>query len=179
MDLERARRIATDLGQEFLTWLWFVSERENGLFATPGGEAFRLFVEQRVRVTGGEGEGRGTAVCSGPLASLTEARTGLAAGKKVDSVRLRLEKDEAELSVSVDAARLTLSSLKTPKVDMRLEEGEDPDARILEKLFLLEQAMDFVDAVWARFVMLRFSPAWEAEVQELGRWIDRRGRFSD
>lgn len=179
MDLERASRIAADLGQEFLTWLWFASERENGLFSTPSGDAFRLFVEQRVRVTGGEGEGRETAVCSGPMARLAEARTGLAAGKKVDSVRLRLEKDAAEWSVSVDAARLTLGSLKTPKVEMRLEEGEDPDSRVLEKLFLLEQAMDFLDAVWARFVMIRFSPAWEAEVQEMGAWIARRGRFSD
>ncbi len=179
MDLERAARISLALGQEFLTWLWFLSERDNGLFQTAAGEAFRLSVEQRVRVTGGEGEGRETAVCSGPMASLAEARTGLAAGKKVDSVRLRLEQDMSVWTLTLDAATLSPTSLKTPKVDMRLDEGEDPESRVLEKLFLLEKAMDFLDAVWARFVAVRLSPAWEAEAREVSVWIARRGRFAD
>lgn len=179
MDLERAARIGLALGQEFLTWLWFAAEREGGVFRTPAGEAFQLGVEQRVRVTGGEGEGRETAVCSGPMASLAEARAGLAAGKKVDSVRLRLERDSAVWTMTVDAATLSPTSLKTPKVDLRPEEGEDPEGRVLEKIALLEQALEMLDAVWARFVAVRFSPAWEAEARDLAAWIARRGRFSD
>ena len=179
MDLERASHIALGLGQEFLTWLWFASERGNGVFYGPKGEAFRLTVEQRVRVCGGEGEGRETAVCSGPMASLQEARTGLAAGKKVDSLRLRLEHADNVWTLAWDAATLSPASLKTPKVEMRLEEGEDPDGRFFEKIFLVEQALDFVHAVFARFVAVRFSDQWTEEVREMEAWIGRRGRFSD
>ena len=67
--------------------------------------------------------------------------------------------------------QITLQGLKTPKVDMRLEEGEEPDARILEKIYLLEKCMGYVDAVFARFVSLRFGPDWEAERRRVWAWM--------
>ena len=76
MDLEHAESVGLLLGQEFLTWLWFASETSNGLFRTKDGEAFSVTVEQKVSVQGGEGEARETAVCSGPMAELREARMG-------------------------------------------------------------------------------------------------------
>lgn len=171
IDLERAETVSLTLGQEFLTWLWFASETQNGLFRTADGEVFSLLVEQKVSVQGGEGEARETAVCSGPMAELREARMGLRTGKKVNKAKLRIEKDETGWQVLVDAAGFTLQGLKTPKVDMRLEEGEEPDARILEKIYLLEKCMSYVDAVFARFVSLRFGPDWEAERRRVWAWM--------
>lgn len=56
LDLEHAETVSLALGQEFLTWLWFASETQNGLFRTADGEVFSLLVEQKVSVQGGEGE---------------------------------------------------------------------------------------------------------------------------
>ena len=172
MDLDHAQTVSLLLGQEFLTWLWFASETSSGLFRTKDGEAFTVTVEQKVSVQGGEGEARETAVCSGPMAELKEARMGLATGKKVNKVKVRIEKDEAAWQVLLDAATFTLQGLKTPKVDTKLEEGEDPDARILEKIYLVEKCMDFVDTAFARFLDLRFSPEWKEETARLRRWIE-------
>ena len=170
-DLERVATVSLALGQEFLTWLWFASETNNGQFRTAQGEVFSLLVEQKVSVQGGEGEARETAVCSGPMAELREARMGLRTGKKVNKVKLRIEKDEASWQVLLDAATLTLQGLKTPKVDMRLEEGEDPDARILEKLYLIEKCTHYVDTVFAAFLDLRFSSRWKEEVEYMRAWL--------
>jgi hypothetical protein len=129
-------------------------------------------VEQKVSVQGGEGEARETAMCSGPMAELREARMGLATGKKVNKVKVRIEKDEAAWQVLLDAATFTLQGLKTPKVEMKLEEGEDPDARILEKIYLLEKCTGYVDTVFAKFLDLRFSPQWKEETARLRRWLE-------
>lgn len=171
LDLERAESVSLLLGQEFLTWLWFASETSSGLFRTKDGEAFTINVEQKVSVQGGEGEARETAVCSGPMAELREARLGLRTGKKVNKVKVRVEKDEASWQIMLDASTFTLQGLKTPKVDTRLDEGEDPDARILEKIYLLEKCMEYVDSAFARFLSLRFGPDWKAEVELLRRWM--------
>ena len=40
LDLEHAETVSLALGQEFLTWLWFASETQNGLFRTADGEVF-------------------------------------------------------------------------------------------------------------------------------------------
>lgn len=171
MDLDRAASVSLALGQEFLTWLWFASETGNGLFRTKSGEAFTLNVEQKVAVQGGEGEAKETAVCSGPMAELVEARLGLRTGKKVNKAQVRIEKDEASWQVFLDAATLTMQGLKTPKVDMKVEEGEDPDARILEKMYLLEKCLEYVDSVFAQFVEVRFGDRWPEEVVSLRRWL--------
>lgn len=172
MDLDHAQTVSLLLGQEFLTWLWFASETSSGLFRAKDGEAFTVTVEQKVSVQGGEGEARETAVCSGPMAELKEARMGLATGKKVNKVKVRIEKDEAAWQVLLDAGTFTLQGLKTPKVDTKLEEGEDPDARILEKIYLLEKCTDYVDTVFERFLELRFSPRWKEETTRLRRWLE-------
>ena len=173
MDLDHAQTVSLMLGQEFLTWLWFASETSSGLFRTKDGEAFSVTVEQKVSVQGGEGEAKETAVCSGPMAELREARMGLATGKKVNKAKLRVEKDEVSWQVLVDAASFTLQGLKTPKVSMTLEEGEDPDARILEKIYLMEKCTGYVDSVFARFLEIRFGADWPEETQRLRQWLRR------
>jgi len=172
MDLERAETVSLALGQEFLTWLWFAGETSNGLFRTREGEVFFVMVEQKVSVQGGEGEAKETAVCSGPMAELREARMGLRNGKKVNKAKVRVEKDEVSWQVLLDASNFTLQGLKTPKVEMKLEEGEDPDSRILEKIYLLEKCTDYLDVVFARFLALRFSPQWPEETARLRRWLE-------
>ena len=86
------------------------------------------------------------------MAELREARMGLATGKKVNKVKVRIARDEADWQVMLDAANFTFQGLKTPKVDIKLEEGEDPDSRILEKVYLMEKCMDFVDIIFVKFL---------------------------
>lgn len=159
------------LGREFLTWLWFKSEKRNGLFAGPDNLDFALYVEQRVSVQGGEGESLETATVSGRMSELKEARLGLSMGKKVSRALLRIERDAEAWQVSVKAEDLSFSGFKTPKVETRPEEGDDPDALFLERVFLLEKALGFLDSVFAGFVRLRLSPEWPAECGRVRAWL--------
>ncbi|HDQ39866.1 MAG TPA: hypothetical protein ENN39_02395 [Desulfonatronum sp.] len=161
------------IGQDYLTWLWFRSEQNNGQWQTVEGAPFGLAFEGRVMVQSGEGESLETAVCSGPGAELHEARTGLVRGKKVQQAKLRLEEDGHEWRVTVKAEDFSLSGFKTPKVDFHLEEGQDPDGPFLEKMYLLERALFFFDQLFLRFLKLRFSSDWDKELQALRSWLDR------
>ncbi|MDD2219797.1 MAG: hypothetical protein PHO79_07010 [Desulfoplanes sp.] len=172
MDLERATTQATLIGQDFLTWLWATSEQHRGRFTTASGEDFSLFVEQRVSVQGGEGEGKETAVCSGPMAELKEARMGLRTGKKVGQAKLRIEHDENAWQVQINADTFALSGLKTPKVDTHVEEGDDPDAIFLEKIFLIEKCMLYLDTVFSIFIKLRMSSQWNSEIERIRQWMN-------
>lgn len=159
------------LGQEFLTWLWYTSERQNGLFSTPQGEHFGLWPEQRITVQGGEGQAKETASVSGLLSELREARHGLAAGKKVSKAQLRLEVDSAVWTLTLKAEDFSLTGCKTPKIETTPEEGQDPDAAFLEKLYLLDRAVALVDIVFAEFVQRRFSDDWQTLCQQIGTWM--------
>ncbi|MCH5276297.1 MAG: hypothetical protein J1E80_00515 [Desulfovibrionaceae bacterium] len=163
------------LGREFLTWLWFRSETSNGLFrmgtqSGHEGEPFSVNIEQRVVVRGGEGQNLEMASVSGSLSPLREARLGLQTGKLVVRALVRLEKDGLAWQVTLKAEDLGLGSLRTPAI-ARNDEGDDPDALFLEKMYLIESSLDMLDDLYRQFLELRLAPAWEAEAAAVADWM--------
>jgi hypothetical protein len=173
MSLQPIKAKDLSIGQDYLTWLWFRSEQGRGQWQTGEGAPFGLTFEDRVMVQSGEGDGLETAVCSGPGAELHEAKIGLARGKKVQQAKLRLEEDGHEWRATVKAEDFSLGGFKTPKVEFRLEEGQDPDSPFLEKMYLLERALSFFDQLFVQFLKLRFSSEWNEELQALRLWLGR------
>lgn len=159
------------LGRDFLTWLWFRSETADGAFKAPTGEAFSLHVEQRVSVQGGEGDTLETAVVSGMLSELREAKLGLASGKKVVKALIRLECDPDVWQLNLKAEDLSIAGLKTPKIETKSDEDDDPDAVVLEKIYLIERALSFLDAAYGEFIRKRVGSDWAEERAALTRWL--------
>lgn len=159
------------LGQEFLTWLWFRSSI-GGIFNDASGRPFSVSMEQRIVVQGGEGEHVETASVYGIDSELREARMGLTTGKKVTRALLRLERGPEEWQVSLKAADFSLGSLKTPKIEKSVGADDDPDALLLEKLYLVESCLELIDALYAAFLRVRLdAAAWKDEVTALRQWM--------
>lgn len=172
MDLSLVERENVLLGQDFLTWLWYKTDNDTVLFSLADKRTFTVHMEQRVSVQGGEGEGKETATVSSPRGELTEAKTGLRTGKKVNKAQLLFTMDQDEWLVQVSAADFGLSGLKTPKVSTRDDEGDDPDGKFLEKLFLIDRCLEMFDIVFAQFLALRMSRDWADEAGRVKRWIN-------
>lgn len=156
------------LGQEFLTWLWFRSAT-GSIFNDASGRPFTVTMEQRIVVQGGEGDTIETATVSGLESELREARMGLTTGKKVTRALVRLERDPEAWQLTLKAADFSLGSLKTPKIEK--DSNDDPDGLFLEKIYLLEACLELVDILYKSFLVLRLSPQWKTEAEELRQWI--------
>lgn len=171
MDLSLVERENTLLGQDFLTWLWYKTDNENVLFQLEDKRTFSIQMEQKLSVQGGEGETKATATVSSPGGELTEAKTGLRTGKKVNKAQLLFSMDEDDWLVSVNSSDFGLSGLKTPKVATKDDDGDDPDAKFLEKMFLLERCLEMLDIVFTSFLKLRMSKEWAEESAKVKLWI--------
>jgi len=171
MDLIKAALQDVVLGQDFLTWLWFRSEKNGWLFRMKDGSEFNVYLEQRLSVRGGSGENVEKAVVTGPHAEFTEAKLGLRNGKLVDKALVKIERDGATWTVLLASDDYSLSSLKTPKIETRLEEGDDPDAAFLEKMMLLEQCTGFIDELYRQFLEVRLSTNWTDELRAFREWL--------
>lgn len=161
----------TLLGQEFLTWLWYQSDTAPGAFTDSKGQPFSVAMEQRVVVQGGEGDSLETASVSGALSPLREARFGLVAGKKVSRAVLRLEQGELAWQCALKAEDLSMNSLKSPKIDK--DDDADDDALLLERVYLMENAVALLDSLYARFLALRLGATWMAESALMQEWMRR------
>lgn len=158
------------LGQEFLTWLWYRSDVRPDDFRDNDGNAFQLFMEHRVVVQGGEGDKLETASVSGTLSPLREARFGLVTGKKVTRATLRFEQDGLSWQLSLKAEDFAVCGLKGPKTE-RAGEDDDPDALLLERIFLLERCMALLDSLYAVFLRSRLTPQWTEETGKIHQWM--------
>jgi len=172
MDLSLVERENTLLGQDFLTWLWYKTDNENVLFSLEDKRTFTLHMEQKLSVQGGEGETKATATVSSPAGELSEAKTGLVTGKKVNKAQLLFSMDQDDWLVSVNASDFGLSGLKTPKIATKDDDGDDPDAKFLEKMFLLERCLEMLDIVYTQFLRLRMSKEWKEEAASVKLWIN-------
>ena len=158
------------LGQDFLTWAWFRCETDPA-FMKLDSRPFAVRMGQRVTVQGGEGESLETTTVAGRMSELREARLGLAMGKKVTRISLYFEREPEEWRMTLNAGDFTLCGLKLPAI-YRPEEGDDPDAIFLERLYLIESAFSMLDLVFAEFVSLRTNPAkWRGEISKVRSWI--------
>lgn len=159
------------LGQDFLTWLWFKSETAGGSLASSDGEVFTLYMEQRISVTGGEGDAKETTSVSGQYSELKEAKAGLILGKKVAKAQVKIEIEVDTWQTTLKAEDFSMTSYKTPKVEFKKDEGDDPDAPFLEKMYLVERGLGIIDNLFFQFLELRMSTDWPAECKRIGEWM--------
>ncbi len=162
------------LGQEFLTWLWYKIETSGGNFTSTQQQDFGLAMMENISVEGKAGDVLATATVKNPSGELTEAKSGLLVGKKVNRAQLKFNIAEEEWIATLRAENFTLSGLKTPKIDMKNDEGDDPDTKFLEKMYLLEKFFEMLDSVFQQYLSLRMSSTWQQEASKISHWIAKQ-----
>ncbi len=157
------------LGQDFLTWLWFFSERRGGTLETQHG-TFAAAVEGPLTFVL-EGEGAHIAMLKKgtPLVS-AEAKTALLSGKKLLLATIVLALDERSWRFSLDAANFVVRGVKLPK-----GERLDPISQFQERMVCMGVMTDVLLSFFDTFIEERFDPrAWSATNAEMRRWISER-----
>lgn len=159
------------LGYEFLTWLWFYSERFEGKFKLNEQQSGEVFLGERL-VLSLPGGGKERVVCTTQANALHEARTALRQGKSVEEMQLLLRVGENEYYLTLDSSLWAVKGLKTPK-QLPSEEDDEADGIFLERMFFVEQVSSALNALYSRFLTDRLSPGWDSDVLPVfQQWID-------
>jgi len=158
------------LGQEFLTWLWFLLETEGGAEVKDLGWVELTLGERLVLGPAMGAEGSRVTV-SGAEGSLAEAREALRQGKLVEALRLGLEIHGEEYALNLEAAELTVKSLKLPTTAAPSEEPEGLEGLVLERVALLENTLKAAEGLLALFLSQRLDPLAGPQLRRsLGEW---------
>ncbi len=155
------------LGREFLTWLWFRSETQEGMFTLDDSKQAVLWFDYKVVL---QSDGNAIVSCQGENSELTEARHALRDGKKVTQAKIKLIIGDNDWSFTLDSTWLNLRGVKTPRV--MLDTKEDPEGLFYEKVFLLDTAVSTVEQLFVQFIKIRISDKWDSkEAPAIRKWI--------
>ncbi len=180
LDIATAYNRYQFLGNEFLTWIWYLIETnkntiQEDFFAS-------LEIGHTIVLENNLGDNsREKITIKGDQAGLEEGRTALKKGAQVTQIHIKClmeppkdhtdTNDEYLYEFTLKGESFHITGLKTPKTIKGDE--EETEADILEKAFLLENIMKVIDTLFIRFVEKKISPEWKtSEIQKIRAWID-------
>jgi len=153
----------SNIGCEFLTWLWFKSLTGDGLIHL-GNETVNVEIGDKIQL---ESTNPGEKVsCSN---SYEEAKKALAVGKIAVQMDLTIDRDDTEIPLTFAASSFSYKGVKLPKTS-GTESGED-EGVVLERIYLFLKVLDTVRQMFDAFIALRLSQDWPAgEGAALEQW---------
>lgn len=164
------------LGREFLTWLWFKSEQTGGMIEIPGKkDVIELIFLDKMTLDLLDSETPQSVAIKGEHSQLREGLAALKEGKKIEEARISIKWKANDFSLVLKGTWFLFGSFKTPPIlpQGETDEEEGPEARFLEKAYLVEEGMAAIDELFEYFLQVRISEEWEkTELPALKHWVD-------
>ena len=147
------------IGEEFLTWLWYVIEKNQMLLKN-----WIVFENRRK-------ESAERITIKGEGAGLEEGVLALKNGALVTELNIVYRSAELKWQFTLKGESLNISGLNTPQTDSP-ESDEDLEGYVLEKLFLYDKCLKFFNNLFSHFIKLRISNDWQKkEIGTIRKWI--------
>lgn len=155
------------LGKEFLLWMWWKSETQYGAVELDGLGSVEFWIDDRLQFKTEGDQPQISDLKGGQPSATAEARSALQAGKIVETARIGMRVGEREYSLSIKGETLEVSGLKLPG-----EVQDGLDERIFERMFLLDEVVGILDALFFRFIDVRLDPEWQRMTLEpMREWV--------
>ncbi len=148
------------LGDEFLTWLWFVIDQDPASLKAVEPDLTSLEIGNRIVLEKRHQKALERITIKGENAGLEEAMLALKKGALVTELNLVYRSDQLKWQFTLKGESLNLSSLKTPKIAAP-ENPEDMEGVVLEKIFLYDKILQFLEKLYKTFIKYRLSEQWQ------------------
>ena len=159
------------LGYEYLTWLWFVIEKDQDRIRGLGQEPADLEIGNRIVLENKKRDAVESITIKGDNAGLEEGVLALRKGGVVTELNLSCRAADQDWRFTVKAESLHMAGLKCPKTGP-VESEEDIEGAVLEKVYLCEKAVQLTHDLFKEFIRLRVSEDWDKKVVPLMRqWM--------
>ena len=122
------------LGEEFLTWLWYVIEKNQTLLKGFDKDIVALEVGNRIVFENRRKESAERITIKGEAAGLEEGILALKNGAMVTELNIVYRSAELKWQFTLKGESLNISSLKIPPTDIPVTD-DDLEGYILEKLY--------------------------------------------
>lgn len=174
LDIATAYNKYKFLGNDYLTWIWFLIETDQNitsLIASKESVSFEIGNSIVLENVLGD-KSKEKITIKGDQAGLEEGTTALKKGAFVTQINLICKINEDEYRLTIKGESLNITGLKTPKIDLSRDEDET-EAILLEKAFLTFNLLNVIDTLFLKFIELRISDDWYSrEFNKIKEWID-------
>lgn len=171
MDISVAYNRYKFLGDEFLTWLWFVMEKDRDQLTDPGKEPITIEIGNRIVLENRLNDAVETITIKGDDAGLEEGILALKKGAFVTELNLVYRSGDQEWKFTLKGESLSFASLKVPETGP-IESGDEIEAMVIDKAFLYDRVFTVLDTLFKKFITLRVTDEWHTVLlPAMRKWI--------
>ena len=158
------------LGNEFLTWLWFMIETDQNRLRRYDPDLVSLNIGSRLVLENTHKNAKETVTIKGEDANLEEGLLALKKGAVVTEIHLSYKTGAQHWQFSLKGESLNISNLKLPETGP-VETPEDLESVVIEKAYLVEKVIGLTNNLFSHFVKLRVSNKWRNQtVSQIRKW---------
>jgi len=173
LDIATAYNKYKFLGNDFLTWIWFLIETDQNISALLNSkDVVTLEVGNSIVLENKLGD-KSTEKISikGDQAGLEEGTTALKKGAYVTNINLICKINEDEYRFTINGESFNITGLKTPKTDLSNKEDEI-EGLVLEKASFCSIIFTVIDTLFLTYLDQRTSDDWKTKgLQDIKNWI--------
>jgi hypothetical protein len=159
------------IGNEFLTWLWFIIDTDQAYLRKLDESFTTLYVGNRIVLENKVNDNSEIITIKGDDAGLEEGLLSLQKGAVVIEINLCYTSENQEWVFTLKGENLSFSGLKLPDTGP-LESKDDVEGVVLEKAYLAEKAIQIVQTLYFAFLTIRCSNEWVDDVvPSIKGWI--------
>lgn len=158
------------LGNEFLTWLWFMIETDQKRLRRYDPDLVSLNIGSRLVLENTHNNAKETVTIKGEDANLEEGLLALKKGAVVTEIHLSYKTATQHWQFGLKGESLNISNLKLPETGP-VETPEDLEGVVIEKAYLVEKVIGLINTLFSHFVKLRLSSTWRNQtVSKIRKW---------
>ena len=164
----------TFLGNDFLTWIWFIIETGQNLSElTKSKDPVTLEIGNSIVLENKiNNEYKEKITIKGDQAGLEEGTTALKKGGWVTQINLLCKIADDEYQFTLKGDSYNTSGLKTPVTDMSKNKDEI-EGLVLEKAYLCFRVFEVIDSLFFSFLSQRIEDNWtDKGLQDIRNWIE-------
>ena len=173
LDIATAYNKYSFLGNEFLTWLWYLIETDQDITSMINAEEpIRFDIGNSLVLENNLGDkSKERITIKGDQAGLEEGTTALKKGAWVTDINLLCKIGEDEFKFSIKGESFNLTGLKPPTIDTSAS-GDEIEGMVIEKTYLILKVIQVIDTLFLKYVDKRSSDDWKTkEFQAIKNWV--------
>ncbi len=171
LDLATAYNRYRFLGDEFLTWVWYLVENKQDVFRAVDPDCTTIEIGNRIVLENRRGKSLERISIRGDEAGLEEGKLALTKGALVTEMSLVFKTGEHVWNFSVKGESLNVSGLKTPGAPQP-PSPEEMELFLIDRAGQLNKILTFVQNLFRTFIQARVAASWSSRsVAPISKWI--------
>jgi len=171
LDIATAYNRYKFIGHEFLTWLWFLIETDGHRLGQSEPQPIALALGKRIVLENPREDHSEKVTIKGDYANFEAGILPLRQGSLVTELSLEAKSAEMSWEFNLKGESLSVSSMKMSTTGP-IESLDDVEGAILEKVYLIETILQFIDSLFEGFLKMRITNDWnDKAVPEIQQWI--------